>query len=130
MRKEDLILRKLGKLDKMAKEVAKIDGLSKEVAKIGGIEKKLGLMSKEVSKIDGLAKEVAKINATVDQLAIHAVGVDEKLATFATRDELHEVEGRITTTLDAHTKLLENLNIERLASVNRFERIERHVGLV
>lgn len=114
MRKEDHILRKLDELTVMVGgHDAKFNGLD---GRFNGLD----------AKIDGVD---ARLSGQFERLAEGILELNEKMDGLATNDRVDALEDRVMTTLDWHSKMFSNLDGERLAGLNRFERIERHVGL-
>lgn len=100
-------------------------------------------------KIDGLAEKIGKrfdhlevqfstlegrfdtLDGQVDFLGRKAVRFDEQLEKLERLpSEFTEFKERVLTTLDGHTNMLKNLDGERVASVNRFDRIEGEIDVM
>lgn len=62
-----------------------------------------------------------------DRVIQKLIGLDEKIDKLVTQDSFDEFCGDVTNTLDAHTKMLERLDQERLSSIERMNRIEDDV---
>ncbi len=59
-----------------------------------------------------------------DRVIKALIAIQEKIATLATKEEVQEFRTEVLTTLDHHTKMLQHLDVERLAMITRIERIE------
>ncbi|MBI4458192.1 hypothetical protein HY633_04475 [Candidatus Uhrbacteria bacterium] len=59
-----------------------------------------------------------------DKIISKLIEIDDKVDRCATKEDLKASEERVITVLDGHTATLERLDLERMAMITRFERVE------
>jgi hypothetical protein len=97
--------------------VGRFDGLE---GRFDGLEKKVG----------GLNRKVTGIDKKLTQLWSKVYDMDDYLTnSVATKDQLAQMERRINKRFDLQTKQIERVEQELVFGNERFERIEKHVGL-
>ena len=79
-------------------------------------------------KLSKMLETQDRMLATQDKLIEKVIEIDEKIDTLATKDAVADFEGRMVSMLDTHTKMLENLDHERLAMISRIEIVEGDIS--
>lgn len=66
-------------------------------------------------------------NNILDTILVKVINIEEKIGTFATRDEMNEKFGLVLNNIDRFVKLHETLDQELVMLRNKYNRLEERV---
>ena len=70
------------------------------------------------------------LNDKIDRLTVRVIGGEERMETFATKDDLLAMKSDIITSIDGFAKQNQTFDQEMASTIHRQDRFEERLGVV
>ena len=90
----------------------------------------VGLVETNTGEIMGFLQEHMVTKEEHDHLVVKVMHIEDRLETFATKDDMHVMKNEIITTIDSFTKRQETFDHELTAMRSSNERLDGRLTLV